>query len=50
MSNISAYDQGLNESFQTAMGDYFTGNSDYDTAYQAFVTSAQEKYPELTFE
>lgn len=50
MSNISTYDQGLNESFQTAMQDYFTGNSDYDTAYQAFVTSAQEKYPELTFE
>ncbi len=48
MSNISAYDQGLNESFQTAFRDYFNGAVDKDTALANFYKSAIEKYPELT--
>jgi hypothetical protein len=48
MSNISQYDQGLNESFQGAFKDYFDGSVDKDTALENFYTSAIEKYPELT--
>lgn len=48
MSNISQYDQGLNESFQTAFKDYFDGLVDKDTALENFYKSAMEKYPELT--
>ena len=47
MSKISPYDQGLNESFQNAMHDYFNGTVDKDTALKNFYISAQEKYPEL---
>lgn len=47
MSNISAYDQGLNEGIQTAFRDYFNGTIDYDTALDNFYTAAIEKYPEL---
>lgn len=47
MSNISAYDQGLNETFQAAFKDYFDGNVDYDTALANFYTNATVKYPEL---
>lgn len=50
MSNISPYDQGLNESFQTAFHDYFNGTVDKDTAMKNFITAAKEKYPELTAE
>ncbi len=49
MSNISDYDQGCNESFQTAMKDYFEGKVDYDKAISNFQTSVKEKYPELSF-
>ncbi len=48
MSNISGYDQGLNESFQAAFKDYFDGTVDKDTALQNFYTAVSEKYPELT--
>ena len=48
MKNVSDYDQGLNESFQGAMKDYFEGNVDKDTALENFYKSAIEKYPELT--
>ena len=48
MSNAGPYDQGLNESFQNAFKDYFTGNVDEDTAKANFETSIKEKYPELT--
>ena len=48
MSNISDYDQGLNEAIQTSFHEYFEGNVDYDTAMENFYTSAMEKYPELT--
>lgn len=47
MSNISPYDQGLNEEIQTAFRDYFNGNVDYDTALNNFYTAAVEKYPDL---
>ena len=48
MSNISDYDQGLNEAIQQAMHEYFEGKVDYETALGNFYTSAFEKYPELT--
>ena len=50
MSKISPYDQGLNESIQTAMHDYFNGTVDKDTAMKNFYTSLKEKYPELKTE
>ena len=47
-SKIGPYDQGLNESFQAAFKDYFTGAvADKDAALEKFYTSAIEKYPEL---
>ena len=49
MSNISIYDQGLNEEFQKAFKDYFDGNVDKDQALENFLTGATEKYPELTY-
>lgn len=48
MSNAGPYDQGMNESFQAAFKDYFTGAIDMDTAKANFETSIKEKYPELT--
>ncbi len=49
MSNISDYDQGCNEEFQTAMKGYFEGSyATYDDALAAFNTAITEKYPELT--
>ena len=47
MSNISPYDQGLNETFQAAFKDYFDGNVDYDTALANFYNNAIVKYPNL---
>ena len=47
MSNLSDYDQGLNESFQSAMKDYFEGTVDKDKALENFYKSAIEKYPQL---
>lgn len=47
MSNISPYDQGLNEGIQTAFRDYFNGTVDYDTALDNFYNAAIEKYPDL---
>lgn len=48
MSNISDYDQGLNEAIQQSMHEYFEGNVDMETALENFYTAAVEKYPELT--
>lgn len=48
MSNAGPYDQGLNESLQTAFKDYFDGIVDEATAKANFETSIKEKYPELT--
>lgn len=47
MSNISPYDQGLNEQIQTSFSDYFNGTVDYDTAMDNFYKAAIEIYPEL---
>ncbi len=49
MSNISPYDQGLNEGIQTAFRDYFLGTSTFQQAWDAFKTIASTKYPELKF-
>lgn len=49
LSNITAYDQGCNESFQEAMRDYFNGNVSYDQALQNFYSSVTQKYPELSY-
>jgi len=48
MSNMSAYDQGMNENLQEAFVDYFNGNVDYDTALDNFYTAVIETYPDLT--
>ena len=47
MSNISAYDQGQNESFQGAFKNYFDGNATIDEAKAQFESIISEKYPEL---
>lgn len=49
MSNVSPYDQGLNEEFQGAFKDYFDGNVTKDEALQNFYKNAVVKYPELTY-
>lgn len=49
LSNISAYDQGCNEEFQSAMKNYFDGNASLDEALDLFYTAITEKYPELTY-
>ena len=48
LSNLSAYDQGCNESFQNAMKNYFEGKTDLDGALDLFYKAVEEKYPELT--
>ncbi len=48
LSNLSAYDQGCNEEFQSAMKNYFDGNATLDEALDLFYTAVEEKYPELT--
>jgi len=48
MSNISAYDQGLNEEFQKAFKDYFNGTVDKNKALENFYKAALEKYPNLS--
>lgn len=49
MSNASPYDQGLNEGIQTAMKDYFSGESTFAQAWNRFKEIVIEKYPELKF-
>lgn len=48
ISKMGPDDQGLNESFQGAMKDYFTGNASKDEALKTFYKSAVEKYPDIT--
>lgn len=50
MSNISPYDQGLNESIQNAFKDYFLGTITWDEAWAAFEEKVTTLYPELTFD
>ncbi len=47
MSNISKYDQGMNEEFQEAFKDYFDGVVTKEEALENFYTSVIEKYPNL---
>ena len=48
MSNTSPYDQGCNESIQTAFKDYFDGNVDLETAKANFAQAIVDLYPGLT--
>ena len=48
MSNAGPYDQGCNESIQTAFHDYFNGTVDEAAAKANFEKAIKEKYPELT--
>lgn len=50
MSNISDYDQGMNECIQNAMHEYFEGNVTYEKALENFYTAVTERYPELSKE
>ena len=50
LSNLSAYDQGCNEDFQSAVADYFKGTCDKETAIANFKTRIVEKYPDVTAE
>jgi hypothetical protein len=47
ISNMGAYDQGLNESFQAKMHEYFKGEATKEEAEANFYTEAKEKYPDL---
>ncbi len=47
LSNLSAYDQGCNETFQACMKDYFLGNCTYEEAVASFNEKIVEKYPVL---
>lgn len=47
LKNVSPYDQGCTEEFQTAFKDYFNGNVSIDTAKKNFETAIGERYPEL---
>ena len=49
LSNISPYDLGCAEEFQSAMKDYFDGNATYDEALQNFYSAVTVKYPELSY-
>ena len=48
MKNTCSYDQGCNESIQTAFHDYFNGTVDLAKAKSNFEEAIKEKYPELT--
>lgn len=48
LSNLTSYDQGCNEEFQTAMKEYFDGNVSYDEALSAFYKAVETKYPGLS--
>ena len=49
-SKMSAYDQGCNENFQTAMHDYFAGKATYEEALANFKKLLTAKYPEVTYD
>lgn len=49
LSNLSDYDQGCNEEFQSAMKNYFEGNATLDEALDIFYKAVVEKYPNLTY-
>jgi len=47
MSNISKYDQGINENIQGAFADYFAGSVTKEKAWENFYTNIAEVYPNL---
>ncbi|NCC08104.1 MAG: carbohydrate ABC transporter substrate-binding protein [Clostridia bacterium] len=47
MKNLTAYDQGLNETYQKYMHEYFAGTTDKETSLSNFYKEAIEKYPDL---
>ena len=47
MKNLTAYDQGLNETYQKYSHEYFAGTTDKETSLANFYKEAIEKYPEL---
>ncbi len=49
MSNISPYDQGLNESIQNSFKDYFLGTITWEAAWEEFEEQVSTLYPELEF-
>jgi len=49
MSNATAYDQVLNQSFQSAMMEYFKGNETEKEAYQNFYDDMIYRYPNLSY-
>lgn len=49
-NKISAYDQGLNEKFQSAMKSYFDGNSTYEEAIEAFKKEINALYANLNLD
>ena len=46
-NNMSMYDQGMSETLQTCMADYFNGKVDEQKAWNNFYISITEKYPNL---
>ncbi len=48
MSNITQYDQILNEAFQRSFMDYYNGEVTEDQAYENFYAAALEAYPNLS--
>jgi hypothetical protein len=50
MSNLSIYDQGCNEEFQSAMKNYFDGNATEEEALNLFKKAVVEKYPDVKTE
>ena len=49
MSNITPYDQVINEAFREDMMNYISGNASYDSAIQMFQTEVEAHFPNLTF-
>ena len=48
MSNISAYDQTINEKLQEAMKDYFVGTVTEDKAWENFYKKVTDIHKELS--
>lgn len=46
-NNMSMYDQGMAETLQAAMADYFNGKVDEQKAWDNFYMSVIERYPNL---
>lgn len=47
LDSISPYDQGITETLQSAMRDYFSGESTLDEAWDTFYENVIVKYPNL---